>query len=82
MGPKRDRPGRPPDHPPVCVFETGETYETYLEAAESVGCSRWGVMRCCKGVQAATRGFHFYFDMDASSDWIGKYADEDLWYLK
>ncbi len=58
---KRPGPGRPPEHEPVVVWETGNVYETYTEAAQATGCSRWGVMRCCTGMQSDTHGYHFCF---------------------
>lgn len=58
---KRPRPGKPPTHPKVLVWETGEVFDTFTEAGDSVGCTRWGVMRCCEGVQDHSHGFHFMY---------------------
>ena len=78
---KRLKPGKPPVHPPVTVWETGETFETFTEAGDSVGCTRWGVMRCCEGVQDHSHGFHFYYEPDADGfDWNGTFIDDDLWF--
>lgn len=79
---KRNRPGKPPMHPPVTCHETGKTFPTYTEAADDVGCTRWGVMRCCTGLQQNSHNYHFYFDPSAEGDWIGKYDGEYLWYGK
>ena len=82
----RSRAGKPPDHPPVKVWETGQIFETYSEAGESVGCTRWGVMRCCKGVQDNSHGFHFLYDPDAEGfeDWRnhGHFLEDDLWWMR
>lgn len=69
---KRDKPGKPVTHPPVRVWETGDVFETYTEAAESTGCSRWGVMRTCEGVQQHSHGFHFVYDWESEGglDWL------------
>lgn len=77
---KRNRPGKPPMHPPVTCHETGKTFATYTEAAADVGCTRFGVMRCCIGLQQNSHNYHFYFDPSAEGDWIGKYDGEDLWH--
>lgn len=67
----RSRPGKPPDHPPVKVWETGQIFETYSEAGESVGCTRWGVMRCCKGVRITLMAFTFYTTLMQRDSTIG-----------
>lgn len=56
--------GRPVNHPPVLVRETGLVFPTFTEAAMSVGCTRWGVMRCCERVQKDTHGYHFNYSLD------------------
>lgn len=46
-------------HPKVVCAETGEVFDTYKEAAQSVDGSRFGVMRCCTGVYKVHKGLHF-----------------------
>lgn len=77
---KKAKPGKPIMHAPVTCHETGKTFATYTEAAADVGCTRWGVMRCCTGLQPHSHGYHFYFDKTDNLDWAGKYDGEDLWY--
>ena len=49
-------------HPPIYCMETKMVYPSYTDAAIATGCSRWGVRRCCEGVQEETRGFHFFYE--------------------
>ena len=56
---EKRRPGRPVTHPKVVCSETGEVFDTYKEAAQSVDGSRFGVMRCCTGVYKMHKGLHF-----------------------
>lgn len=58
---KNNRPGKPVTHPPVVNTKTGEMFETYTAAAESVGGSRYGVMRCCWRMQKHHKGVKFIF---------------------
>ena len=59
--PKREKPGKPPNHPPVLNIETGMIFETYTEAAKAIGGSRYGVYKCCVGVQEHHHNYHFKF---------------------
>jgi hypothetical protein len=59
---KRPRPGRPPNHPPVKNFDTGETYKTYVSAAKAINGNRYGIYRCCIGIQRKHKGYHFGFE--------------------
>lgn len=58
---KYEHPGRPVNHPPVMVVETGKIYETYTETAKAVNGDRWGVYRCATGLQKQHKGLHFEF---------------------
>jgi hypothetical protein len=58
---KRKRPGKPVNHPPIINLDTGEVFETYTEAGRSVGGSRFGVMKCCTGLQNHHYGYKFRF---------------------
>lgn len=58
---EKKKPGRPVSHPPVLVVETGMIFPTFTEAAESIGGSRWGVMRCCERVQKNHHGKKFRY---------------------
>ena len=58
---KSPRPGKPVSHPPVVNCKTGEVFETYTEAAKSVNGSRFGVMKCCTGMQKYHHGVKFKF---------------------
>ena len=58
---KHRRPGRPPDHPPVMLVETGDIFETYTEAAKAIGGDRTNVKRVASGVQSHHKGHRFIF---------------------
>lgn len=58
---KHKRPGKPVNHPPIINLDTGEVFETYTEAGQSVGGSRFGVMKCCTGLQSNHYGYKFRF---------------------
>lgn len=53
--------GKPVTHPKIVCVDTGELFDTYTEAANAIGGSRWGVMRCCFKMQKHHRGYHFIF---------------------
>ena len=53
------RPGRPVTHPRVVCLDDGRVFKTYTEAAEAVGGSRYGVMRCCTGYLKSHHNHHF-----------------------
>ena len=57
---KRKR-GKPIKHPKILDLTTQTIYNTYTEAANAVGGSRFGVMRCCEGLQEHHRGHIFVF---------------------
>lgn len=61
---KYSRPGRPINHLPVRNCETGEVFETYTAAGQSVGGSRYGVMKTCWGCQRHHHGVKFEFVRD------------------
>ena len=57
--------GRPVTHPKVLHIETGNLFNTYKDAGESIGGSRHGVRRCCEGTQKHHHGNHFrWFGID------------------
>lgn len=58
---KKNKRGKPVVHPPVYCEETGKVYDTYTEAANDIGGTRWGVMKCCCMGQKHTHGCHFKF---------------------
>ena len=62
------RPGKPVNHPPVIVKETGEEYDTYTEAAEAIGGDRFGVRKCAEGTQAHNNGYHIEFKEDKDNE--------------
>ena len=53
--------GKPIRHPKIVDLTTSTIYDTYTEAAEAVGGSRFGVMRCCEGLQRYHKGHVFVF---------------------
>lgn len=57
---KRKR-GKPIKHPKILDLTTQTIYNTYTEAANAVGGSRFGVMRCCEGVQRDHKGHIFVY---------------------
>lgn len=66
MAPKWDttlkrKPGKPINHPPVVIKETGEEYDTYTKAAEAIGGDRFGVRKCAEGTQKHNNGYHISF---------------------
>ena len=73
MSDKR-KPGRPVTHPNVACIDTGEVFKTYTEAAEAVGGSRYGVMRCCNGDLKSHHGHRFVHTTMS----VGRYGTD--WY--
>ena len=57
----RQRPGRPVDHDPVILIETGEVFETFTEAAKAIDGDRSGVRRVAQGTQSHHKSYHFIF---------------------
>ena len=53
--------GKPIKHPKILDLTTQTIYNTYTEAAQAVGGSRYGVMRCCEGCQRYHKGHIFVF---------------------
>ena len=53
--------GKPVTHPPVRHIETGNVYDTYIEAAKAVGGNRWGVRYTAIGIQRSHKGQHFEY---------------------
>lgn len=53
--------GRPPNHPPVMLVDTGEIFETYTAAAKAINGDRTNVKRVACGVQAHHKGHRFIF---------------------
>ena len=53
--------GKPITHPKICDLTTKKIYTTYSEAANDIGGSRFGVMRCCEGLQRQHKGHIFVF---------------------
>lgn len=58
---KHIKAGRPPEHPPVMLVETGEIFETYTEAAKAIKGDRTNVRRVAMGTQAHHKGHRFIF---------------------
>lgn len=58
---KKRKRGRPVIHPKVICLETGEVFDTYTEAGCSIGGNRFGVYRCCIGIQKHHHHYHFSF---------------------
>ena len=55
------KPGKPPNHPPIVLVETGEVFDTFKDAANAIGGDKANVRRVVYGVQASYRGYHFKF---------------------
>lgn len=53
------KPGKPPNHPPVIILETGEIFDTYKDAANAVGGDGSNVRRVVRGIQSHHKGYHF-----------------------
>lgn len=60
MKTKRRR-GRPVNHPPIRVIETGEIYSSYNEVAEAIGGHRGNVLLCLQGHRRTYKGFTFEY---------------------
>ena len=58
---KEKKVGRPPNHPPIMLVETGEIFETYTEAAKAIGGDRTNVRRVAYGTQSHHKGHRFIF---------------------
>lgn len=54
--------GKPVTHPKVINITTGETYETFKEAAEAINGCRVGVYRCCNNIQRHHHNYIFKFE--------------------
>ena len=48
-------------HAAVEHVESGTRFRTFAAAARYIGGDRWGVKRCCYGVQHSHKGQHFRF---------------------
>lgn len=59
--------GKPVKHPKIVDLTTGLLYDTYTKAAEDVGGSRYGVMRCCEGLQSHHKGHMFIYFVETKS---------------
>lgn len=59
MGSKKR--GKPVTHPKIVRKDTGEVFDTFTEAGDSVGGSRFGVMKCCYKIQHKHKGREFEF---------------------
>lgn len=53
--------GKPVKHPKIVDLSTGIVYNTYTDAAKDIGGSRYGVMRCCEGLQSHHKGHIFIY---------------------
>ena len=55
------KPGRPPEHQPILLVETGDIFQTYTEAAKAINGDRTNVRRVASGTQSQHKGYHFIF---------------------
>lgn len=60
--------GKPIRHPKILDLTTQTIYNTYTEAANAVGGSRYGVMRCCEGLQTHHKGHIFVYYVENKSN--------------
>ena len=49
-----------------CV-ETGEVYNSFVEAAEKTGLNRTKIVSCCTGKRKSTGGLHFRYADETTS---------------
>lgn len=58
-----DRPGRPVNHPPIMIIETGEVFDSYEDVAKAIGGRRSCVHSCLcgSGNRRTHMGFTFKF---------------------
>ena len=47
----------------ICI-ETGEIYQTMIEASVKTGIYKSGISKCCRGVQKTTGGYHWKYYED------------------
>ena len=57
----KQKPGRPVNHDPVILIETGEIFLTFTEAAKAVNGDRSSVRRVAQGTQSHHKHYHFIF---------------------
>jgi len=50
----------------ICV-DTGETFESFADAARKTGLNRTKIVSCCTGKRNMTGGLHFRYDTTASN---------------
>ena len=55
------KPGKPPNHEPVIILETGEIFATYKEAADAIHGDGSNVRRVAHALQSHHKGYHIRF---------------------
>lgn len=50
----------------ICV-ETGETFESFADAARKTGLNRTKIVSCCTGKRNTTGGLHFQYDKETGN---------------
>ena len=60
---KREKPGRPINHPPIRIVETGEVYLSYQEAAAAIGGNKGAICNIMQGPghRRKHKGYTFEF---------------------
>lgn len=63
MKEKRDKPGRPPNHPRILIVELGVVVDSYEEAAKLIGGNRGAICNILTGTgnRSTHMGYHFKF---------------------
>ena len=55
-----------PHRKKVICIETGETFESFADAARKTGLNRTKIVSCCTGKRNTTGGLHFQYDKGTS----------------
>lgn len=58
---RKNRPGRPINHPPIKINETGEIYDSYSDAAKAINGHKGDILLCLRGHRLTHKGFTFSY---------------------
>ncbi len=54
-------PGRPINHMPVIINETGRMYDSYADAAKAIHGHKGDILLCLRGLRKTHKGFTFRY---------------------
>lgn len=58
---KEDNRGRPINHWPVQINETGEVYVSYADAARAINGHKGDILLCLRGLRFSHKGYTFRY---------------------